>query len=702
MERPDQPEEEIATLFRSAGQELTEAVGTRPGEVWRFAQPTAGVVRPRTLWLVWVSAPVDWPAALDTLEQTRVAAGADRALAVLWDGSLPAGYSTDLERRPATAITRRRLALELASVPELVKRGVEEYDREEGPRYYLQRRGTVNGEPVDDLAAYLVDWSQGNDARNLVLVGEGTGRTSVVREAAYRVGRSFLQNPDVIRPILRENTRLSRSIPVRSLGDWVCPWQHVSVGFVGRRRSVRALYIVESFGANRTVSGGSLNLVVKLHDATDEDVITWYRARLTPELGALLAEAFRYNSDLAMLLRALPLLRVWVGAISAAQLRPGEPNAQVVAQVISRFFGELENLGSYPGFSMFQDSIGHLPYVVEDSGDELEDAALEHFALQRASSLSLIQPDEREPLRWIGIRYNEDPGFYNTLVRDYFLARKIIREVQAGRRDILTRYQFPREHVLLFLAILSPEVAASAFEDRSHALRAEIAEQAEQEVQLVLAHHLKRSVGAIRTQMEALREHLPRELGPGASRAVHRIEQELDYLRRLADRTRRLHQVPKAELTDVSLADVLDAAASQLRSSMPQVSCAIHVEAELRVRGNRDSLEEIFACLLENAFHAAAFDRPDPRVAVILVDEGATVRVDVTDNGVGVRAEDRARIFDPRVTTKKGGDGRPMGTGMGLPIARKYAEAIGGRVDLDPDKADTTFFVRLIKARGAE
>jgi hypothetical protein len=39
MEEAKHPEEEVAELFLSAGQELAEAVGPRPGEVWRFARP---------------------------------------------------------------------------------------------------------------------------------------------------------------------------------------------------------------------------------------------------------------------------------------------------------------------------------------------------------------------------------------------------------------------------------------------------------------------------------------------------------------------------------------------------------------------------------------------------------------------------------------------------------------------------------------
>lgn len=74
--------------------------------------------------------------------------------------------------------------------------------------------------------------------------------------------------------------------------------------------------------------------------------------------------------------------------------------------------------------------------------------------------------------------------FQNTLLRDYFLAHKIIADVRAGRREILSRYQFPREFVLLFVAILSPEVAALASEDRSKVMHDEIAAEVEREVQL--------------------------------------------------------------------------------------------------------------------------------------------------------------------------------------------------------------------------
>jgi two-component system, NtrC family, nitrogen regulation sensor histidine kinase NtrY len=53
------------------------------------------------------------------------------------------------------------------------------------------------------------------------------------------------------------------------------------------------------------------------------------------------------------------------------------------------------------------------------------------------------------------------------------------------------------------------------------------------------------------------------------------------------------------------------------------------------------------------------------------------VRIIVTDNGVGLPEEDRARLMEPYVTHK------PKGTGLGLAIVKKIMEDHGGRLTLD-------------------
>jgi hypothetical protein len=64
-----------------------------------------------------------------------------------------------------------------------------------------------------------------------------------------------------------------------------------------------------------------------------------------------------------------------------------------------------------------------------------------------------------------------------------------------------------------------------------------------------------------------------------------------------------------------------------------------------------------------------------------VAESNGLVFVQVTDDGIGLPREDRARLTEPYVTHK------PKGTGLGLAIVKKIMEDHGGQVTLD-DRAD--------------
>jgi len=77
-------------------------------------------------------------------------------------------------------------------------------------------------------------------------------------------------------------------------------------------------------------------------------------------------------------------------------------------------------------------------------------------------------------------------------------------------------------------------------------------------------------------------------------------------------------------------------------------------------------------------------------------EQGGAVELQVEDDGVGIAAEDAARIFEPFYTTK----GRGKGTGLGLAICRELAVALGGALTVDsrPGRG-STFTLRLAAPR---
>ncbi len=90
-------------------------------------------------------------------------------------------------------------------------------------------------------------------------------------------------------------------------------------------------------------------------------------------------------------------------------------------------------------------------------------------------------------------------------------------------------------------------------------------------------------------------------------------------------------------------------------------------------------LEQVFRNMFENAL-AACRDPVEVTVAARedTLDGQPALRVAVRDNGPGLGAEQRKRIFEPFYTTKT------KGTGLGMAIAKRIVEAHGGRIAVGP------------------
>jgi len=97
-------------------------------------------------------------------------------------------------------------------------------------------------------------------------------------------------------------------------------------------------------------------------------------------------------------------------------------------------------------------------------------------------------------------------------------------------------------------------------------------------------------------------------------------------------------------------------------------------ESPLLVNGDQGGLEQLFLNLLQNAAQAL---EPGGRASVRAASDKDILVVTVTDDGVGIPEDLQRRVFDPLFST------RQEGTGLGLTIARRIAQAHGGEVVLE-------------------
>lgn len=150
------------------------------------------------------------------------------------------------------------------------------------------------------------------------------------------------------------------------------------------------------------------------------------------------------------------------------------------------------------------------------------------------------------------------------------------------------------------------------------------------------------------------------------------------------------------ERTAVDLNQVVEGAlglaAYGLRSSGIQIVRELGA-ALPTVDADADQLHQVLVNLIINAQHALQHIDGDRtlRIATRAGREVGTIEVEVSDNGSGIPADARRRIFEPFFSTKPQG----AGTGLGLSFSLGVVEAHGGRLELTEADRGATFLVTL-------
>jgi len=205
------------------------------------------------------------------------------------------------------------------------------------------------------------------------------------------------------------------------------------------------------------------------------------------------------------------------------------------------------------------------------------------------------------------------------------------------------------------------------------------------ELSSTIAHEIRNPVAAAKSLVQQMGED------PTSVENVEYAKVALAELDRVERRISHLLKFAKEEDYDfalVSVATVVDAALTQVRSKLDvaKVAIARNYIGGPTVRADAEKLQSVFANILDNAVDAFA-SVPEARRIDLFVENGgndATVRI--RDNGCGIGADKIERIFNPFFTTKE------KGTGLGMAIAKKVVEAHEGQISVVSEPGRGTEF----------
>jgi two-component system, OmpR family, sensor histidine kinase KdpD len=214
------------------------------------------------------------------------------------------------------------------------------------------------------------------------------------------------------------------------------------------------------------------------------------------------------------------------------------------------------------------------------------------------------------------------------------------------------------------------------------------------ELASAVAHELKSPLAAIRGAAAVLaregsladedRTDLLRVIADASAQA-DRLVSELLLAGRLG--TGRL----AVDVREVDVAAIVESVAEGASAAREDVTVRTRFRGGVRplTLADPDRLRAALQNLVDNAIAYAPAGRG---IDVATSVERGRVRIAVTDEGPGIPADQRERIFEPYVRLSE----RTAGTGLGLHLARELARAMGGDVTLEPgDGPGATFVLAL-------
>lgn len=218
-----------------------------------------------------------------------------------------------------------------------------------------------------------------------------------------------------------------------------------------------------------------------------------------------------------------------------------------------------------------------------------------------------------------------------------------------------------------------------------------------------LAHEVRNPLAGIRAAAQLIGKGAPAETRV----LTDLICAETDRIRRLTDRIDALDGLAPPQLALMNIHEALERAHAVIAASFPHVAVEEAYDPSLPpVNGDMDQLIQVFLNIAKNAAEAlrgipesritlATRFRPGVHVRRAGGAARSQMEIAIADNGPGIAAAVRGKLFEPFATTKQDG------AGLGLAIAAEIVARHDGRIDVDSRPGATVFRIQLPVAEEA-
>ena len=241
-----------------------------------------------------------------------------------------------------------------------------------------------------------------------------------------------------------------------------------------------------------------------------------------------------------------------------------------------------------------------------------------------------------------------------------------------------------------FIAVKQDVTARRRMEDelRNAVRAANAANQAKSQFLANMSHELRTPLNAIIGFSQVLQEEYFGDLTEKQAEYVADILESGEHLLSLINDILDLSKIESGKLelefSDVAVNQVLESSLTLIRQKARKhgITLTLNVAPEIEgvtITADERKLRQVLLNLLSNA---AKFTPDGGKITVEANKQGEEIVISVSDTGIGIPAEEQARIFDEFHQVGQPAD-KPAGTGLGLAISKRIVEMHGGTIGVE-------------------
>jgi len=211
-----------------------------------------------------------------------------------------------------------------------------------------------------------------------------------------------------------------------------------------------------------------------------------------------------------------------------------------------------------------------------------------------------------------------------------------------------------------------------------------------------MSHELRTPLNSILGFSEVLQEKMFGELNEKQQEYVNYISESGQHLLSLINDILDLAKIEAGKLemepAEVSLGDLLQNSLTMVKEKALKhgIELSLKLENEIpHIYADERLVKQVVFNLLSNA---VKFTPDGGRVGIEAVKEDEHIRITVWDTGIGIKEEDKEKLFKEFQQLDSGRDKRYQGTGLGLALSKRLVEMHGGRIWVESEEGKGSRF----------